>query len=84
MREDNDLADKIAANGQALVETKYSFAKIGRQIVESLKAPLRSFHIPGLRQRILGFWNLIRDSHQSIAQENICFQKIVMCQLVRD
>lgn len=58
LREDNDLADKIAANGQALVETKYSFAKIGRQIVESLKAPLREHHIPGLRQRILGFFGI--------------------------
>lgn len=58
LREDNDLADKIAANGQALVETKYSFAKIGRQIVESLKAPLREHHMPGLRQRILGFFGI--------------------------
>lgn len=58
LREDNDLADKIAVNGQALVESKYSFAQIGKQIVESLKAPLREHHMPGQWQRILGFFGI--------------------------
>ncbi len=58
LREDNDLADKIAVNGQALVESKYSFAEIGKKIVESLKAPLREHHMPGLWQRIIGFFGI--------------------------
>ncbi len=58
LREDNDLADKIAVNGQALVESKYSFAQIGKQIVESLKARLREHHMPGQWQRILGFFGI--------------------------
>lgn len=41
VREDNNLAEKIAANGQRLVEEKYSFENIGKQIVEVVRAPLR-------------------------------------------
>lgn len=56
LREDNDLAEKIAANGQALVESKYSFAEIGKQIVCSLKAPLREHQTPRVWQKILSFF----------------------------
>ncbi len=58
LRDDNDLAEKIAANGQALVESKYSFAEIGKQIVDSLKAPLREHQIPSVWQKTLRFFGL--------------------------
>ena len=56
LREDNDLAERIATNGQALVESKYSFAEIGKQIVDSLKAPLREHQAPSVWQKILNFF----------------------------
>lgn len=58
LRENSDLADKIATNGQALVESKYSFAKIGKQIVESLKAPLREYKAPTRWQKMLSLMGL--------------------------
>lgn len=53
VREDNNLAEKIAANGQWLAEEKYSFENIGKQIVESLKKPLRPHEPPKGWQKVL-------------------------------
>jgi len=58
LRENSDLADKIATNGQALVKSKYSFEKIGKQIVESLKAPLREYQAPTRWQKMLSLIGL--------------------------
>lgn len=55
VREDSNLAAKIAANGQRLVEEKYSFENIGRKIVESLKRPLRPHEPPKGWQKVLSY-----------------------------
>jgi glycosyltransferase involved in cell wall biosynthesis len=41
LRADPQLAADIACNGQALVVSQYSFARIGQRIVEVLQPPLR-------------------------------------------
>lgn len=56
LRKDITLADQIAANGQELVEDSYRFDKIGEQIVEALKAPLREHKVSKQWQKILGFF----------------------------
>lgn len=58
LRADNKLASQIAANGQKLVEDKYGFDKIGQQIVEALKAPLRKHEAPKKWQKVLGFFGI--------------------------
>jgi glycosyltransferase involved in cell wall biosynthesis len=56
LRADPALAARIAANGQALATERYSFARLGEDIVEALRAPLRPAPIPGwlcrLRNRL--------------------------------
>lgn len=42
LRADPELAGRIARSGRELAETRYSFAELGRQIVEALRAPLRA------------------------------------------
>lgn len=56
VREDNNLAEKISANGQRLAEENYSFENIGKQIVESLKKPLRPHEPPKGWQKVLSFF----------------------------
>lgn len=56
VREDNNLAEKIAANGQRLAEENYSFENIGKQIVESLKRPLRPREPTKGWQKVLSFF----------------------------
>jgi len=41
LRAEPELAALIAANGQALAENEYSFARIGQRIAGALEAPLR-------------------------------------------
>lgn len=41
LRTEPELAALIAANGQALAETEYSFARIGKRIAGALEGPLR-------------------------------------------
>lgn len=41
LRADPALAASIATTGQALVEAHFTFAEIGRQVVEALRPPLR-------------------------------------------
>lgn len=42
LRSDRDLSEKIAQQGQELVESRYSFQKVGERIAESLCRPLRT------------------------------------------
>lgn len=58
LREDNNLAERIAVNGQSLVEEKYSFENIGKKIVESLQKPLRKHQPPRGWQKVLGFFGV--------------------------
>lgn len=41
LRADPECAARIAANGQALAEARFSFAHIGESIVKAMEAPLR-------------------------------------------
>ncbi|MDR2092450.1 MAG: glycosyltransferase [Azoarcus sp.] len=52
LRANSDLADHIAAAGQALVEREYSFAHIGARVVEALRPPLRPNPVPRLLERL--------------------------------
>jgi len=45
LRGDPELASRIAQNGTQLVQSQYSFARIGEQIVEVMRTPLRP-HAP--------------------------------------
>ncbi|MFF7706343.1 glycosyltransferase [Pseudomonas sp. NPDC007930] len=47
LRADPALAERIAANGQALAVARFSFAAIGQQIVEALRPPLRQHGLKG-------------------------------------
>lgn len=42
LRSDPRLAQTIAEQGRQLAETRYSFAELGRQIVEAMRPPLRA------------------------------------------
>jgi glycosyltransferase involved in cell wall biosynthesis len=42
LRSDCQLAQTIAEQGRQLAETRYSFAELGRQIVEAMRPPLRA------------------------------------------
>lgn len=42
LRADSRLAVQIARNGQALVEQRYSFSKLGQDVVQALREPLRT------------------------------------------
>lgn len=53
LRAQPDLASRIAAAGQALVERDYAFSRIGERCVEALQAPLRV-------APALGFWARLR------------------------
>lgn len=53
LRTQPDLASRIAAAGQALVERDYAFSRIGERCVEALQAPLRV-------APALGFWARLR------------------------
>lgn len=44
LSENPALADEIACNGRKLVEQRYTFDVLGRQIVEAMRAPLREQH----------------------------------------
>lgn len=39
------LANEIACNGRQLVEQRYTFDVLGRQVVEAMQAPLRKQHV---------------------------------------
>lgn len=41
LRNEPELAEKIARNGQELVEKRFSFESLGRDVVEALSEPLR-------------------------------------------
>lgn len=41
LRNEPELAEQIAKNGQELVEKRFSFASLGRDVVEALSEPLR-------------------------------------------
>lgn len=58
LRADNTLASKVAANGQKLVEDSYGFDKIGQQIVEAMKVPLRKHEAPKKWQKLLSFFGM--------------------------
>ena len=56
LRAEPALADAIAAAGQRLVEERYTFATVGRNIAEALRAPLRERRpAPALWRRLLPF-----------------------------
>lgn len=52
LRSDPALAARIAAEGKALAEREYSFARIGQRIVEALEAPLRPHPPLGWLERL--------------------------------
>ncbi|QKZ02737.1 glycosyltransferase family protein [Pseudomonas eucalypticola] len=52
LRADPQLARRIALNGQQLVQSQYSFARIGEQIVEAMRPALR----PAALRGGLGEW----------------------------
>ncbi|MER1945630.1 glycosyltransferase family protein [Stutzerimonas stutzeri] len=56
LRADPAWAARIAVNGRMLAESRYSFARIGAEVVQAMQAPLRSAPIPGwfcrLRNRL--------------------------------
>lgn len=56
LRADPPLAGRIARSGRALAEARYSFAEIGRQVVEAMQAPLRPQTSTGRR----GFGEILR------------------------
>lgn len=49
LRNNQQLAERIAQQGQAWVEQQYSFEALGRKVVEAITAPLR-------QQTSLNFW----------------------------
>ncbi len=56
LRADPAWAARIAVSGRMLAESRYSFARIGAEVVQAMQAPLRSAPIPGwfcrLRNRL--------------------------------
>lgn len=52
LRGDPAWAARIAASGRALAESRYSFARIGAQIVQAMQAPLRPAPAPGWFSRL--------------------------------
>jgi len=52
LRRSPELASAIAANGQALVEREYSFARIGERVAAALRPPLRPAHPAGWFERL--------------------------------
>lgn len=56
LRADPAWAARIASSGRELVESRYSFARIGAEIVQAMEAPLRPAPVPGwfcrLRNRL--------------------------------
>lgn len=46
LRSDPDLADRIAREGKAFAESRYTFAHIGRDLARAIEAPMRPW--PGL------------------------------------
>lgn len=56
LRADSAWADRIAANGRELVLSRYSFERIGAEVVQAMRAPLRPAPAPGwfcqLRNRL--------------------------------
>lgn len=41
------LAEHIAANGQAFAASRYSFARVGRDLAAAIEAPMRAWSAPG-------------------------------------
>lgn len=58
LRADPALAARIAANGQALARGRYSFAQLGADIVEAMRAPLRPAPAPGWLCRLRNRWGI--------------------------
>lgn len=52
LRANSALANEIARNGQQLVELRFSFLRLGSDIVEALKAPLRPMPEPSSWQKM--------------------------------
>ena len=52
LREQPELADSIARNGQQLAEQHFTFHALGRAIVEAMRAPLRPHVAPGWWARL--------------------------------
>ena len=52
LRGDRALAQRIADNGRHLAESRYTFERIGRMIVEAMRPPLRPQPRPGLVVRL--------------------------------
>lgn len=53
LRQNAELAERIAQEGQALAQTHYSFQALGRHIVKALEAPLRERQPANWRDRWL-------------------------------
>jgi glycosyltransferase involved in cell wall biosynthesis len=56
LRREPERAEAIASRGQALVEERYSFAALGRQIVAALEPALRPAEPPGSWERLRQRW----------------------------
>lgn len=52
LRTNTVLADQIAAAGQQLAEQQFSFANIGKKIVQALQPPLRPQPAPSMWSRL--------------------------------
>ena len=58
MRSNPELADRIAANGQQLAQTRYSFAQLGADIVSAMVPPLRTAAPVHWVTRIRNHWGI--------------------------
>jgi glycosyltransferase involved in cell wall biosynthesis len=47
LQTDPALAERIAANGQAFAQSRYSFARVGRDLAAAIEAPMRQWSVPG-------------------------------------
>lgn len=52
LRGDTALANKIACNGQVLVEERFTFSQLGGDVAKALQAPLRPMPTPSAWQRL--------------------------------
>lgn len=58
LREQPELAEAISRNGQMLVEQRFKFGALGRDIVEAMRGPLRPRTADGWWQKLQGFLGL--------------------------
>ncbi|MDP2242731.1 glycosyltransferase [Pseudomonas sp.] len=57
LRDDPQLAERIARAGQQMVVQRYSFAALGEAIVEAMRSPMREHPPLSMRERLRARWS---------------------------